>query len=576
MRDRWRSRLNLALIMATTLSISIEYSLLMPTVWQYLRMELHATSKLWLGATVSAFSLTRTLFFTAVGIWADMRGFREPYIVCSAVGVLGGVCYGLAGKIGGGNLCLVIIGRLLAGAGAARSTLASTYIARTVVPSGRTSWLGIVTGVQLLGNLLGPALNAGFILLDKSNVHLGIFELNSNTAAGYVPAVCNVLLMLCFSLLFNDRLAVQKKPLLKQDELCAAGIIDIEPYAGPINAIHQQSPQLAPQSLLWQAAQQAAQQVPQQVHPQSAQDYADGVQYVVACPRGEAALSQLEPSGEIHCGIPEPTRLVGSPVDGAINCSVVPLTAGTITALVTPDESSDRTEERSGGGSNHAGSEESASVGCWGRHHSTFFERGGWFILLVNFISGFEISGLETTVTPLTQQYQWHTMENSVLFAGIAGVALLAVLVTSLAPRCDANNPHHERVRPRRLIIAGFVSYGAAFTVGFAKCTPAHFEKQWMMVFGALFVFGIPLTMSPAMAIYSSKINDEHKGELIGIANLVQGVGRIAGPLMASAALHLGDDTGHWPLFLTLGLVYAVAPLSIGCVWSKLELDPDS
>ena len=57
---------------------------------------------------------------------------------------------------------------------------------------------------------------------------------------------------------------------------------------------------------------------------------------------------------------------------------------------------------------------------------------------------------------------------------------------------------------------------------------------------------------------------------------LVQGVGRIAGPLMASAALHLGDDTGHWPLFLTLGLVYAVAPLSIGCVWSKLELDPDS
>ena len=36
------------------------------------------------------------------------------------------------------------------GVGAARVTLASTYVARTVVPAERTAWLGFVAGMQLL------------------------------------------------------------------------------------------------------------------------------------------------------------------------------------------------------------------------------------------------------------------------------------------------------------------------------------------------------------------------------------------------------------------------------------------
>ena len=157
------------------------YGLLMPTVWEYLEKDMHTESKIWLGITISAFSISRTLCFAVVGMWADRRGFREPYTVCCAIGVIGGVCYGVAGKVLGGSLCLVVTGRFVSGIGAARATLASAYVARTVAPSGRTTWLGIVTGMQLFGNLFGPALNAIFLDL---RVSVWVFELNTATSAG--------------------------------------------------------------------------------------------------------------------------------------------------------------------------------------------------------------------------------------------------------------------------------------------------------------------------------------------------------------------------------------------------------
>mmetsp|Transcript_26883 Transcript_26883/g.68375 ORF Transcript_26883/g.68375 Transcript_26883/m.68375 type:complete len:100 (+) Transcript_26883:1658-1957(+) len=96
-----------------------------------------------------------------------------------------------------------------------------------------------------------------------------------------------------------------------------------------------------------------------------------------------------------------------------------------------------------------------------------------------------------------------------------------------------------------------------------------------MLLFGTLYVFGIPLSMSPAMALYSCKVPEDRKGEFMGIANFVQGFGRIAGPLLASAAFHVSDGAGHWPLFLCLAFVYATGPCAMVTVWRKLTLDLD-
>ena len=76
--------------------------------------------------------------------------------------------------------------------------------------------------------------------------------------------------------------------------------------------------------------------------------------------------------------------------------------------------------------------------------------------------------------------------------------------------------------------------------------------------------------MSPSLAIYSSKVPNHRKGEYMGLANLVQGVGRIAGPLMTSALLSY--DGAHWALFGSLFAVYALGPLCMPCVWPKMVL----
>jgi len=216
-----------------------------------------------------------------------------------------------------------------------------------------------------------------------------------------------------------------------------------------------------------------------------------------------------------------------------------------------------------------------ASPSGGGVLREVFVERGCWFVLLVNFISGFEISGLETIATPLTESFGWGVLENSILFGGIAVVALFSVVATMVAHCCDADGPQQKRVRPRRLIAAGFGSYGLAFAVGLIFCTPEHFTYPYMLLFGTLYVFGIPLSMSPAMALYSCKVPEDRKGEFMGIANFVQGFGRIAGPLLASAAFHVSDGAGHWPLFLCLAFVYATGPCAMVTVWRKLTLDLD-
>ena len=79
----------------------------------------------------------------------------------------------------------------------------------------------------------------------------------------------------------------------------------------------------------------------------------------------------------------------------------------------------------------------------------------------------------------------------------------------------------------------------------------------------------------PTALCQRSKVPEDRKGEFMGIANFVQGFGRIAGPLLASAAFHVSDGAGHWPLFLCLAFVYATGPCAMVTVWRKLTLDLD-
>ena len=323
-----------------------------------------------------------------------------------------------------------------------------------MAPQGRVAWLSAVSGVQLLGNLIGPALNAAFIPL---KVSAGPLELNERTAAGYLPSLVNLALSVWLLLRFTE-------------------------------------PPLAPQTPLL-----------------------------------------AETAGGLEGTDDDGASLAGEPIN----------------APARADEGR-----------------------VAGRHRLIFVQRGGWIVLLISFISGFEIAGLETVVTLLTEQYSWGTLNNSLLFAGIGLVAIVSVIVTATAKCCDANGPRQQAERPRRLVALGFASYGASYVVAFSRCSSSlDFGYPWLHLFSALFVFGVPLAMSPALAIYSCKVPNARKGEYMGLANLVQGLGRIAGPLMTSTLLDF--DEKHWALFGSLFAVYALGPFAMPFAWSKMVLSKE-
>ena len=105
------------------------YSMVMPTIWEFMREDLHNDSKPALGVLLSIYPAFQVAGFLVVGRWSDQRGFRAPYCCCQFIGICGGVLYGVAAKWH--STPVALSGRALLGVAAASNSLAGAYIART-------------------------------------------------------------------------------------------------------------------------------------------------------------------------------------------------------------------------------------------------------------------------------------------------------------------------------------------------------------------------------------------------------------------------------------------------------------
>jgi len=179
----------LAWILFANLAIAVDYSMIMPTGWQYVASL--GGSELFYGATIAAFPIGRIVFMMPIGAWSDRKGFFSPFRVANAIGLLGGVVYGLSSALG--SKWFAMLGRFLGGCGATLPL--SAWAARSYPPQKRVQIESYQKAAQLIGVALGPALNAMFVKLD---IKLGILELNPLTCAGYFPALLSLVMLLGF------------------------------------------------------------------------------------------------------------------------------------------------------------------------------------------------------------------------------------------------------------------------------------------------------------------------------------------------------------------------------------------
>lgn len=178
----------LSLTSATVIAVGcigmVEYSMVMPSLAKYVK-ELGQTNVFY-GVCQASFSLSRLLFMPVLGQWSDRRPMIEPFMFCIAVAIAGNVLYALA--FGLRNAELILIARILVGLGAANSTLAMSFITRITEKEKRTKAMATLSGLNLIGIVIGPATN---LLVTEVHYQVGnsIIILNELTNPGWLMVV---------------------------------------------------------------------------------------------------------------------------------------------------------------------------------------------------------------------------------------------------------------------------------------------------------------------------------------------------------------------------------------------------
>lgn len=177
-------------IMLTNLVISVNYSMLMVTGADYVK--LLGQSNIFYGFVVAAFPIGRIFVLMPMGYWSDKGTFRLPFAICNTLAIVGGFMYGLASYAESPNLALA--GRFVGGAGATQPV--GAWAARAYPPEQRAKMESMQKSMNLMGVIVGPSLNA---IVSELNAEIGPFYLNAQTAAGYFPAILSAIMLLgCF------------------------------------------------------------------------------------------------------------------------------------------------------------------------------------------------------------------------------------------------------------------------------------------------------------------------------------------------------------------------------------------
>lgn len=198
MKESTQRMLGLGGMASVYLLGSIEYGIIMPSLWTYLQSL--DGSQTQLGFCLASFSSARLLALPLVGLWADRRTIKEVMIFTLLVGAIGNLVYSFA-DLTGHHWWMILVGRLIAGAGAANGSLVASYVQIVCDEKTRTGMNAKMNGIASIGLVLGPALCVGLVAIDWQ---IGPVRINHYTSPGYLMAIVNLLMLLFFAFLFKE------------------------------------------------------------------------------------------------------------------------------------------------------------------------------------------------------------------------------------------------------------------------------------------------------------------------------------------------------------------------------------
>lgn len=172
-----------------------------------------------MGLVVAANPLAQTIFSPLIGYWGNKLGsIRIPMLVTLTVFTCSSAIYCSLEVLTSHHKYWMLGSRFLVGVSSANMAVCRSYISSATKMDERTKAVSMVSLMQVLGFIIGPALQAGVTMLGDQGVVLvrGMIHLNMYTAAGWI----NVLMgMLNFALfmpsIFEERHVAARELMLR-------------------------------------------------------------------------------------------------------------------------------------------------------------------------------------------------------------------------------------------------------------------------------------------------------------------------------------------------------------------------
>lgn len=174
-------------VVATIFLQSIGFSIVLPSLWLYLKFLKHGVTYTFLGWVTSIYSVGQCVGSPLFGWCSNKRSNLEVLLLTLVISVAGNIAYSLGPLLEAvPALYLVLVSRFVVGVGAGNVATCRAYASHATDLSNRTKIMAYTSAAQGLGFVIGPALAAA---LSQVNFRVGAVVVNQYTAAGYVSAL---------------------------------------------------------------------------------------------------------------------------------------------------------------------------------------------------------------------------------------------------------------------------------------------------------------------------------------------------------------------------------------------------
>lgn len=216
-KERWQS---IYIIYFTMFLISLGFSIIITGVWPYLDKLDPTAGKEFMGYVVAANPFAQMLFSPLVGWWSNKLGtIRLPMLTSLALFTVASAMYSSLELFSGYRKYWMLWTRFLIGVSSANIAACRSYVSAATKFSERTKAVSMISLAQVLGFIIGPALQAAVVFLGDEGVWLfpNKLKLDMYTASGWINVFLSVVNFCLFlPYFFKEHKIAGKEAMMKQ------------------------------------------------------------------------------------------------------------------------------------------------------------------------------------------------------------------------------------------------------------------------------------------------------------------------------------------------------------------------